>query len=149
MKQCRHENARNQIDDYFSVAISLKSQTKMGSLCNLTMDFSILRDYGFCSSFSSLEWCKLSKHYKCNTVRVRTFPIIMIISFFTDKASRDTTFSEVTALYCFTGIVSHTTDLLKTLTSYFVLASAFVAIVFTVTGPFWTQSCTAVLHRKP
>lgn len=91
----------------------------MGSLCNLTVDFSILKDYGFCSYFSCLELCELSKHYKCNTVRLRKFPIIMIILFFMDKASRDTSICKVTAMYCFISILSHTTDLLKTLASCF------------------------------
>lgn len=116
-KQYRNENAWHQIADYFSVTISLKSQTKTGLLCNLTVDFSILGDYGFCSYFSYLAWCELSKHYECNTIRVRKFPII--VSFFIDKALRDMPISKVTALYCFISILSHTTDLLKTSTNYF------------------------------
>lgn len=91
----------------------------MGSPCNLTVDFSILGDYGFCSCFSSLEWFELSKRYECNTIRVRKFPIIVMISFFMNKASRDTSISKATALYCFISILSHTTDLLKTSVSYF------------------------------
>lgn len=118
-KQSRGENTWNQIAEYFSLTISLKSQTKMGSLCNLTVDFSILGDSGFCTYFSSLEWCELSKHDKCNTKRVKKFPIIMIISFFTDKALRNTSVSKVTASYCFISILHHTTDTLKPSASYF------------------------------
>lgn len=49
----------------------------------------------------------------------RKFPIIIIITFFMDKSSRDTSICKVTALYCFIGILSHTTDVLKTSASYF------------------------------
>lgn len=75
----------------------------------------------FYSNSSSLERCELSKHYKCNTVGVRKFPITMIISFFIDKAPRHTLIPKVTVLYWFISILSHTTELLETSASYFPL----------------------------
>lgn len=57
--------------------------------------------------------------------------------------------SIVTALLCFTSISLHRLYLLKTSVNYFLwFGFSFAAIVFTVTGCFWTQGCTAVLHTK-
>lgn len=81
----------------------------------------VIRGIEFYSNFSSLEWCELSKHYKCNTVGVRKFPITIIISFFIDKAPRHMLIPKVTVLYCFISILSHTTELLETWASYFPL----------------------------
>lgn len=85
----------------------------MGSLCNLTVDFSNSWDYEFYSYFSCLEWCELSKHYKFTTVGVQKFPNTMITSFFMDKSPRHTPIPKVTALYCFISILSYTTELLE------------------------------------
>lgn len=49
----------------------------------------------------------------------RKFPIIIIITLFINKSSRDTSNSKVTAMHCFISILSHTTDVLKTSASYF------------------------------